>query len=142
MDLKSVAQRLSEGGRYPGGRGQYRTVKASRTKGFKSKIPVYKTINQALRKASPGDIVSTERSGRPYVISKHKWGKKRQQTVDGKIAKGFTKGSATPSADWSSIRDHAARTKSKHGGSRLKSHTAKERRKMKAKAKIKKSRRK
>jgi len=139
MDLRELVQRLDEKNRYPNGRGTYRRVKSSKSKSFKGKVPVYKTINQALRKGSPGDIFSTEGSGRPYVISRHKWGKKKQQTVGGKIAKGFTKGSATPSADWNSIRDHAARTKSKHGGSRLKSHTASARRKMRATAKIKRS---
>lgn len=137
MDLREIIENLTESKRYPNGRGQYKTVKSSKTRGFKSKVPVYKTLQQALRKSSPGDIVSTERSGRPYVISRHKWGKKHQQEVGGKIAKGFTKGSATPSADWDSIRDHAARTKSKHGTSTLKSHTAKERRKNKLKKKLK-----
>jgi hypothetical protein len=47
-----------------------------------------------------------------YVISKGKWGKKSGR---GKIAKGFTPGSATPSADFGSVRKHAARTLLRHG---------------------------
>ena len=59
-----------------------------------------------------GQIWSTKAAGRLYVTSKGKWGAKSGR---GKIAKGFTKGSATPSADWQSIKKHSARTMLRHG---------------------------
>ena len=52
-----------------------------------------------------------------YVTTSGGWGKSKQQRVSGRTAKGFTPGSATPSADWKSVRSHAARTRVKHGGS-------------------------
>jgi hypothetical protein len=47
-----------------------------------------------------------------YVISKGKWGSKSGK---GKIAKGFTPGSSTPSSDFASVRKHAARTLLRYG---------------------------
>jgi len=44
-------------------------------------------------------------------------------TAGGRIAKGFTPGSATPAANWPSIKAHAVRTSLKHktaSGKRLK----------------------
>ena len=87
----------------------------SLSKAVKSKVKVYKTIKDALSKAGYGAIFSTQRSGRVYVVSKGSWGSKSGR---GKIAKGFTKGSATPSADWGSVKGHSIRTKKKHGKSR------------------------
>lgn len=92
-------------------------------------MPVYDTIRDALKKAGPGHIFTTNGSGRTYVISKRsKGGSDPKSVVNGKIAKGFTKGSATPSADWSSIKSHAARTKVKHGKATETKLTAKARR--------------
>ena len=84
-----------------------------RTKTFakKSRVKVYDTIKQGLRRGYTGQIFSTKGAGRLYVISKAGWGKKSS----GRIAKGFTKGSATPSADWKSIKGHSVRTMKKHG---------------------------
>ena len=48
-----------------------------------------------------------------YVVSKAGWGSKSK----GKIAKGFTPGSSTPSSDFKSVKAHAARTMVKHGRS-------------------------
>ena len=81
------------------------------SKSMKSKVKVYKTIKAALSKAGYGSIFSTKSAGRLYVVSKSGWGQKSS----GKIAKGFTKGSATPSASWSSIKAHSIRTRKKHG---------------------------
>ena len=61
-------------------------------------------------------IFTTNSADRLYVISKGKWGAKSGR---GKIAKGFTPGSATPSADFASVKKHATRTQLRHGkGSR------------------------
>ena len=81
------------------------------SKSMKSKVKVYKTIKAALGKAGYGSIFSTNGSGRLYVVSKSGWGQKSS----GKIAKGFTSGSATPSAKWSSVKAHSIRTRKKHG---------------------------
>lgn len=78
----------------------------------KSRVKTYGSIKQALGAGSVGHIFSTTAANRLYVISKGKWGKKSGR---GKIAKGFTKGSATPSADFKSIKKHAARTQLRHG---------------------------
>jgi len=91
-------------------------------KALKSRVKVYPSIQKALEKGHYGHMFSTDRSGRVYVISK---GRDKQQAKDvptsgSKIAKGFTPGSATPSADWKSVKKHAARTAIKHGKTKSK----------------------
>ena len=81
------------------------------TKSQKSRVKVYPSIMSALRAGQIGDIFSTDGSERLYVISKQKWGTDKDQVVAGRIAKGFTPGSATPSASWPSIKKHSVRTK-------------------------------
>jgi hypothetical protein len=86
-------------------------------KSLKSKVKVYPSIQKALEKGTYGHMFSTERSGRVYVVSKGR-GKEQSKdvpTAGGRIAKGFTPGSATPSADWDSIKKHAVRVGMKHG---------------------------
>ena len=92
-------------------RGDYHTLKDGVVSSKKSKVVNYPSINIALRKGSMGQIFSTKGSARLYVISKASWGKKSS----GRIAKGFTPGSATPSAKWDSIKGHSVRTMKKHG---------------------------
>ena len=109
-------QKLEEkkSSRYPQGRGGYK--RKDKLTARKSRVPIYKTIKDALAKTKPGSIFSTKGSYRMYVTTSGGWGKSKQQRVSGRTAKGFTPGSATPSADWKSIRSHAARTRVKHGG--------------------------
>jgi len=116
-DLNEAELRLDEkkSGRYPQGRGTYK--RKDKIASRKSRVPIYKTIKDALGKTSPGTIFSTKGSYRMYVTTSGGWGKSKQQRVSGRTAKGFTPGSATPSADWKSVRSHAARTRVKHGGS-------------------------
>lgn len=83
-----------------------------KAKSKKGRVKTYNTIRDALATAQYGEIFSTKRAGRMYVISKGKWGKKSGR---GKIAKGFTPGSSTPSSEWGSIKKHAARTELRHG---------------------------
>ena len=111
------AQKLDEkkSSRYPNGRGGYK--RKDKVTARKSRVPIYKTINQALTKTRPGTIFSTKGSYRLYVTTAGGWGKSKQQRVSGRTAKGFTPGSATPNASFKSIRSHAARTRVKHGGS-------------------------
>jgi len=82
------------------------------TKSRKGRVKTYPSIKIALSQGSFGQIFSTTAANRLYVISKGKWGKKSGR---GKIAKGFTPGSATPSADFKSIKKHAARTLVRYG---------------------------
>jgi len=81
-------------------------------KSFKGKVRNYSSIRAALSDGKYGDIFTTRAAGRLYVISKGKWGAKSGR---GKIAKGFTPGSATPSAKWDSVKKHAVRTKLRYG---------------------------
>ena len=87
-------------------------TKRDTKKTFKGTVKTYKTIRDALSSGSIGQIFSTTGASRMYVISKGKWGKKSGR---GKIAKGFTPGSSTPSADFASVRKHASRTLLRHG---------------------------
>ena len=89
------------------------TAKKDLAKSRKGRVKTYKSIKDALSQTYVGQIWSTKAAGRLYVTSKGKWGKKSGR---GKIAKGFTKGSATPSASWPSIKKHSARTILRHGG--------------------------
>lgn len=93
---------------YTSKEGTKRDVKKS----FKGRVKTYSSISNALADGQYGDIFTTRAAGRLYVISKGKWGSKSGR---GKIAKGFTPGSATPSAGWNSIKKHAVRTKLRYG---------------------------
>tara|TARA_R110002051_G_scaffold96144_2_gene166184 strand:+ start:314 stop:757 length:444 start_codon:yes stop_codon:yes gene_type:complete len=86
--------------------------KKEKKKAFKGRVKTYDSIKAALSAGSIGQIFSTKAAGRLYVISKGKWGSKSGR---GKIAKGFTPGSSTPSSDFASVRKHAARTMLRHG---------------------------
>ena len=100
------------------GREKYTSKKGATERGAvkagKSRVRVFDTIAHALEQGHVGQIFSTKGSDRLYVISKSDWGKKSK----GKIAKGFTPGSATPSSDWKSVKAHAMRTTLKHGAAR------------------------
>jgi hypothetical protein len=100
------------------GREKYTSKEGAKAKGatkaIKSRARVYDTIAKALRTGKVGEIFTTKGADRIYVISKAGWGKKSS----GKIAKGFTRGSSTPSSDFKSVKAHAARTMLKHGASK------------------------
>jgi len=83
-------------------------------KSTKSRAREYPSIMDALRNGNFGDIFTTDGSSRLYVITKRKWGKDDEQAVGNKVAKGFTPGSATPSADFDSIKKHAIRTRKRY----------------------------
>ena len=95
--------------KYTGKKGN--TQDKGAVKAGKSRVRVYATIAKALEQGYTGQVFSTQGADRLYVISKAGWGKKSS----GKIAKGFTPGSATPSSDWKSVKSHAVRTSLKHG---------------------------
>lgn len=91
-------------------------VKRNIKKSFKGQVRNYDSISQALNSGEYGEVFTTKAAGRLYVITKGKWGAKSGR---GKVAKGFTPGSATPNASGPSIKKHAARTKIRYGeGSR------------------------
>jgi hypothetical protein len=110
-DIGSILEaRGSKSGRevYASKEGTKRNVKKS----FKSRVRTYDSISKALNSGQYGEIFTTKAAGRLYVISKGKWGSKSGR---GKIAKGFTPGSSTPSAGWDSVKKHAARTMLRYG---------------------------
>lgn len=133
--LKSVRIKLNERKKRSewgkgGKRGKYKTTANSKNVAQKSRVKNYDTIRDALKAKGPGHIFSTDGSRRLYVISKRtKGGTDDYSEVGGKIAKGFTPGSATPSAEWGSVKSHAARTATKYGRSHSKKDTAEARRK-------------
>ena len=115
MKLTEIFQHLEERktGESPG-RKDYTSggEKKEKKKAFKGRVKTYDSIKAALSAGSYGQIFSTKAAGRLYVISKGKWGSKSGK---GKIAKGFTPGSSTPSSDFASVRKHAARTLLRYG---------------------------
>ena len=131
MDVISVLELLNEekSSRYPSGRGKYSTKSKSGNLSIKSRVKVYDTIKDALKAKGPGHIFSTDGSRRLYVVSKRTHGgTDAKSVVSGRIAKGFTPGSATPSAEWGSVKDHAARVGHKYGGKKAKKLSAQGRR--------------
>ena len=91
----------------------------ARVKTRKSRVRIFPTIKKALTAGiGYGAKFSTKNAKRLYVTTKPTWGKKRRAGGNSIVAKGFTPGSATPSAAWPSIVGHAARTKAKHGAVR------------------------
>ena len=96
-------------------RGKPKTDAAKDKKGAvkakKGRVRIFATIAKALEQGHVGQIFSTKGSDRLYVVSNAGWGEKSK----GKIAKGFTPGSSTPSSEWSSIKAHSMRTSLKHG---------------------------
>ena len=109
LDIMNEARGSKEGRKtYTSREGAKRDTKKS----FKGRVRTYDSIKSALSDGKYGDIFTTKAANRMYVISKGKWGSKSGR---GKIAKGFTPGSATPSADFSSVKKHAARTMLRYG---------------------------
>ena len=94
--------------------GDDKTDKKGAVKSRKSRVRIYATIAKALEQGYEGQMFSTKGADRLYVISKAGWGSKSK----GRIAKGFTPGSSTPSSNWKSVKAHAMRTSLKHGTSK------------------------
>ena len=131
VDVINLLEKLEEekSKRYPSGRGKYSTKKKSGNLAIKSRVKVYDTIKAGLKTGSPGHIFSTDGSRRLYVVSKRsKGGTDSESVVSGRIAKGFTPGSSTPSSEWGSVKDHAARVGTKYGTTNAPKRSAKARR--------------
>ncbi len=76
---------------------------------LKSRVKIYASIMDALRKGYVGQMFSTTESDRIYVITLQKWGDSDEQVYAGRIAKGFN---SFPEA-----KKFAARTMVRHGKS-------------------------
>lgn len=116
MKITEAIDNLNEARGSTAGREVYGSKEGTKRnvkKSFKGRVVTFDSIRDALNDGKYGQIFTTKAAGRLYVISKGKWGAKSGR---GKIAKGFTPGSATPSAGWDSIKKHAARTTLRYGG--------------------------
>lgn len=82
-------------------------------KAAKSRVKIYNSITDALKKGYEGQIFSTKNADRLYVITRRKWGKDDEQEVNGKVAKGFTPGSVP--ASFKDVKRYAVRTMVRHG---------------------------
>lgn len=115
MKIVEAIETLLEARGSVSGRKVYSSKEGTRRevkKSFKGRVRTYRSIKDALGSGQYGEIFTTKAAGRLYVISKGKWGSKSGR---GKIAKGFTPGSSTPSSAWGSIKKHAARTMLRYG---------------------------
>ena len=92
------------------------TGKKDHTKSGKSRVRVYDSITDALKKGYMGQIFSTKNADRLYVITKAKWGKDDEQIINGRSAKGFTPGSIP--SNFKDIKGYAVRTMVRHSGSK------------------------
>lgn len=81
----------------------------------KSRVRIYNSITDALRRGYIGQIFSTKNADRLYVITKQKWGDDKEQIINGRSAKGFTPGSIPSS--FKDIKRYSVRTMVRHAGS-------------------------
>ena len=97
------------------GRGAIQSFdKESHNNPKKSRVRVYSSITDALRRGYVGQIFSTKGADRLYVITKQKWGTDKEQIVNGRSAKGFTPGSIP--SDFNDVKKYAVRTMVRHAG--------------------------
>jgi hypothetical protein len=117
MDLVSVIRETKATKAKGSAEGRAKMRKGgSKTKGTKSRVKVYASITDALKKGYVGQIFSTKNSDRLYVITKQKWGTDDEQMVGGRTAKGFSPGSIP--SKFSDVKKYAVRTLVRHGKQR------------------------
>jgi len=75
----------------------------------KSRVKIYGSIMDALKKGYVGQLFSTPESDRIYVITLQKWGDSEEQVYAGRIAKGFN--------NFADAKKFGARTLVRHGKS-------------------------
>lgn len=92
------------------------STKKSHSQAAKSRVKVYNSITDALKKGYVGQIFSTKNSDRLYVITKRKWGTDDEQEVAGRVAKGFSPG--TIPSKFTDVKKYAVRTMLRHGKQR------------------------
>lgn len=116
--MKDIFELINES-RFESGQGSETGRNKSQTGGKvsaeKARVRIFPTIMDALRKGKVGQMFSTKDADRLYVISKQKWGDDPDQVVGGRIAKGFTPGSAKPGASFKDVKGFAVRTMARHG---------------------------
>lgn len=116
VEAKTSVAKGSEAGREK----MKASSKKSHTKSAKSRVKVYDSITDALRKGYPGQIFSTKDADRLYVITKQKWGTDPEQIISGRSAKGFS--DATP---FERVKKYAVRTLLRHGKQKSKKFKSK-----------------
>jgi len=77
----------------------------------KSRVRVYNSITDALRNGYMGQPFSTKDADRLYVITHQKWGKDKEQIINGRSAKGFS-----GDVPFKRIKQYAVDTMLRHGG--------------------------
>lgn len=75
----------------------------------KSRVRIYNSITDALRRGYMGQPFSTKKSNKLYVITKQKWGTDDEQIINGRSAKGFSQ--------FNDAKKFAVRTLVRHAGS-------------------------
>lgn len=75
----------------------------------KSRVKIYASIMDALKKGYVGQMFSTVDADRIYVITLQKWGDSDEQVYSGRIAKGFN--------SFADAKRFSARTLVRHGKS-------------------------
>jgi hypothetical protein len=86
----------------------------SHSKAGKSRVKVYRSITDALKKGYVGQMFSTKNSDRLYVVTKRTHGgTDGEQEVGGRVAKGFSPG--TIPSKFADVKKFAVRTMLRHG---------------------------
>lgn len=130
IDLFSIVKESRFGGgqgsvqgreRFTSGEGAKGRASKGNVKSQKSRVKVYPTIMDALKRGYFGQIFSTTGSKRLYVITKQKWGTDSEQRVGNKVAKGFSPG--TIPSSFKTIKGYAVRTMARHAGQKSRRFT-------------------
>lgn len=113
VDLINESRSESGQGSAEGRKKGLGSKKKLHSKASKSRVKVYDSITDALRKGYTGQIFSTKNADRLYVITKRKWGSDDEQEVGGRVAKGFSPG--TIPSKFKDVKKYAVRTLLRHG---------------------------
>jgi hypothetical protein len=68
----------------------HRKKSEAHTNPGKSRVRVYNSITDALKNGYMGQKFSTRNADRIYVVTHQKWGKDKEQIINGRSAKGFS----------------------------------------------------
>jgi hypothetical protein len=115
--VKKVSESKTERGRgSKSGRSAIHSTKDI-TNPKKSRVRIYNSITDALKRGYMGQPFSTNKSNKLYVITKQKWGTDDEQIINGRSAKGFN--------DFKDAKRYAVRTMVRHAGSTSKKNKGK-----------------
>lgn len=114
MDISNIIKLLNEVSRVRGSKSGTAAINSTtdKVKSAKTRVYVYKSIMDALKRGKMGQIFSTKKAGRLYVITKRKWGQDPEQAYAGKVAKGFSPG--TIPSSFGDVKGYAQRTMMRH----------------------------